>query len=544
MVQYTGMYIRLEHVHELGGLGFFVYHQIPICYLWGDEEENYVKQHPAYACYRPPASVIKAALARKNKALGIHSNTSDADLMDFSLDPFPIEDDLEIDRPPTPSSSSSLHVLGVSIQSFQEERRAINRAKEERQTPEARLLRQARVQTRNTPIFYWRENSNGQYIRLQVSSRYRASLEDKLVGYKRHYDQFYDEADYAFTFDPHSEDFEGTQRTFASSDLARLDRQMRDAHRRRIPELREPERIEEDWSRDCAVDIACNRLGFIRKKDSVSSSQKTADDLWDKINHCLQMTGLPDTCPPDVLPFAQNLVQFLHAFKPLANEDGYCPDAQQWDANPISTALNSSLAVGELERLGPKHVRVGQAEGLGWSLVVLNDVDALHACRLRDLGMSVRDVAWHFLDRGIPCRTMIRHTRPHRVLRLHPPAIELRIGGYRFDESDYHSYRRNVRSILSRPGVAFAAFKHGGIVWRIAREEYGKLGATTFEAGPDLTEIADISSEVPGWVDNELLPEEIAGLCGVYHVPSGEAEVAIFSFPSFLTIFIQSQTST
>lgn len=548
-VTYTGMFIRIKDMHESGlaGLSFFIINRVPIFYPWGTDEENHVKDHPHLACYRPPISLVRAALARKQQAEraaqpGENETSSMSDMQidtnyafysDFSLGT-PPEYDHEIDRPPTPSSIHSGHNPDFfTMQEFFQKRGVINAGRRERETMDGRLQREAKVQTRNSTIYYWRENSNACMIRLRISSRYRALLEDKESGYQWRYDPFTDEVDYARTFDPKPEDLMCSTDKFDSVELSRLDRQMRDGRRKRIPELQGRERIEPDWSADSALDVASFRFGFTRTKDAAVRCQSEANDMWHKVRTYLQFRQFTTgPCPSDIQPFVSTLLTFLEGFRPDEREEGELeqdeqlhpvhPYAELWDAHPFNNTLSHSTAVRELRRLGPKHVLVGQAEGCSWSLVVLTDVDALHACRLREAGLSVKDVAWHFLDRGIPCRTMVQTTTQLNSQHSDRPAIELRFGGYSFQESDYRSYRRLVRNMLSRPGVAFAAFKYGGIVWRIAREEYGKLDEGTLSAGPDFTSGTGFTGDVRGWVDNELSEADVALLCGVYLVISGE----------------------
>lgn len=177
-------------------------------------------------------------------------------------------------------------------------------------------------------------------------------------------------------------------------------------------------------------------------------------------------------------------------------------------------------------RVGENHFNVGQVDGCTWSLIVTNHVDALHACRLKAKGHTIREVALHFLDRGIPFRAMVPvealASERRELTRRTAHTIEIRLKGYEWKDEDYAQYCRLRRAILLSPGVGFAAFQHGGVVWRIAREELGKLPVAAFEAGPDLSGVVELSTDVKGWVDNRLSNETVAAICGVYHVPSGK----------------------
>lgn len=92
---------------------------------------------------------------------------------------------------------------------------------------------------------------------------------------------------------------------------------------------------------------------------------------------------------------------------------------------------------------------------------------------------------------------------------------------YVFSKSDFKAYLRLRRSILRRPGVALAAFKHGGIVWRIARDELGKLTKEELLVGTDFHAGGEKFLELDGMVDRVLSDEEVAGICGVYHIATG-----------------------
>lgn len=540
-VLFAGMFIHIKDAPTIGNLGFFVEYRVPIAYPWGDEEEAFVKENPHYACYRPPASLVKIAIAQKHAQATATSHVASSNIdVHASLGPeFAFEYDVPLDaapfdiqvpdRPPTPSSLRSSHPEErQTMQEFFELRSDMAKSRRERQSDAQRLESDARVASRNTLLFFWRENSASRMIRVQVHSRYRRFFEDKNSGYQRRYDPHYDQVDYAVTFDPRPEDMMGSVQTFDSESLARLDRQMRFTYRNRIPELLEVERTEDDWSTDSVIEIAHHRFGFIQVPDLPTRSQQEANSLWIEVRKALQLPSTsPELCPQVIVPYISNMVTFFDGFKvdprveegEIASRPG--PPVQLWDLHPASFALRSSTAVRDLVRISPTHTLIGRAENCRWSLVVLNDLDALHACRLREAGLNVQDIAWHFLDRGIPCRTMVPFAGPHPEIEHNPLAIEVRIGGYKFTESDYRSYLNLRRSILLRPGVAFVAFKEGGIVWRIAREECGKLDVASLEAGPDLSGHLALSRDVVGWVDNQLSAEEIAAICGVYHVPVG-----------------------
>ena len=232
---------------------------------------------------------------------------------------------------------------------------------------------------------------------------------------------------------------------------------------------------------------------------------------------------------PDVLPYIATLDQFLNAFKPNQRQEGEVgalPDFRVWDLHPYpSPALRASAFVRDLVRLDETHILLGEPEGCLWHFVVTNEVDALHACRLRETGVSLRAVALHFLDRGIPFRAMVPRERVEivrrRSRRLTPSTIEIRFTNHAWNIEDYKEYCRLRRVVILRPGVDFSAFQHGGIVWRIAREELGKLPETTFEEGPNLSGAIEISDDIRGWADNRLSNVTVAAICGVYYVPSG-----------------------
>ena len=126
-VSHVGMFFRIKDILALGSLGFFIRHRVPICYPWGDDEEDYVRRHPSAACYRPPLSLIQDAIVRKqqeadaervehpNDGGNFDSFTSDFmdansyfDHPDFFRDPLP-STAFDPDRPPTPSSLGSGH---------------------------------------------------------------------------------------------------------------------------------------------------------------------------------------------------------------------------------------------------------------------------------------------------------------------------------------------------------------------------------------------------------------------------------------------------
>lgn len=546
-IRYAGMFIRIQDAYELGSLAFFTDHRIPIAYPWGDDEEAYVQRYPHYAIYRPPLSLVEAAMDRKLREASRSSHTedggmtySDTDMVDVNMF---FEQDVDAtrdisnslasgsDRPPTPSTTFLID--DFTIKDYYDVRDIVSKSKEEEETAaqrEERLLKRSRP-TRNTPLFLWRENSAGELIRIQVASRWRAVLDEEDSGYELRYYPWYDTADYARDFENMPPKHVPTG-TLGSSDLSLLGQKIREVRRFRIPPMEGPELEEEDWMDDNAVDIASRRFGFIPTKDTNTASKAEADVLYSRIHEALQLYLRPSStlaCPETVLPYVVTLDEFLNAFRPnQRREEGeieQCPDRRVWDLHAYpSPVLAASQFVRSLVRLDPTHTLLGQPEGCDWHLVVTSNVDALHACRLRQEGLSLRAVALHFLDRGIAFRAMVpaqQRRVQDPVARLTPSTIEVRLDGYVWVKEDYKSYRRLRRAVLMRPGVAFAAFQRGGIVWRIAREELGKLPVSTFDSGPDLSGAIEISGDVRGWVDNWLADVTVAAICGVYHVPSG-----------------------
>lgn len=550
---YSGMFIRIQDARELGSLAFFIDHRVPIAYPWGDDEEAYVREHPHHAFYRPPVSLVQGAMATKLRLLSQPSRHMDDEASYGHTGERPLDMDVNMffeqdtnstadipgvhhfhasksDRPPTPSSFSLEEYS--SVKDFYEARDIIIKYKLEQETAEERqerLLKRSSP-TRNTPLYLWRENSVGDLIRIQVASRWRTVLDREESGYKLRYDPWNDTADYAKDFDcpiVKSTPIE----TLGSSDLHRLDQKIREVHRFRIPSIEELEREEANWMDDSALDIASLRFGFVPSPDAQTATQIEADRLYGRIHEALQLCRRSPTlaCPADVLPYVANIEEFVNAFRPNQRQEGeidQCPNRHIWDLHPYpSPSLGTSQFIQGLVRLDASHTMLGQPEDCSWYLVVTNNVDALHACRLQEQGLSLRAVALHFLDRGIPFRAMVPAQQRRRVQdqvpRLTPCLIEVRLEGWSWNKEDYREYCRLRRAVLMRPGVGFAAFQHGGIVWRIAREELGKLPVSTFDSGPDLSGVIEISSDINGWVDNKLADLTVAALCGVYHVPSG-----------------------
>lgn len=545
-LHYAGMFVHIQDIKDLGSLAFFTDHRVPIAYPWGDNEESYVLQNPHYAFYRPPISLVHNAMARKLRIQSQLSHTEDggpahrdSDTLGVDVNMF-FEQDAdarntsdclvsEIDRPPTPS----LFRLSdeFTIEDFYVVRDAVRRNREEDETPEERrerLLKRSRP-TRNTPLFLWRQNSAGELIRIQISSRWRAVLDAEDSEYKLKYDPWSNTADYAKDFD-RMPSKPAPLTTLHSSELRRLDQQIRESRCFRIPPMEGLELEEEDWMDDSALDVASQRFGFVPVKDAKAASKTEADTLYSRVHEALQLfrrSPSPLVCPAEVFPFIARLEEFVNAFRPSQRQDGeveQSPDRHIWDIHPYpSPALAASQFVRSLVRLDKTHTLLGRPDGCSWYLVATNDVDALHACRLREKGISLRAVALHFLDRGIPFRAMVpaeeRHQVHRQVPRLTPSTIEVRLEGCDWVKQDYLDYCRLRRAVLMRPGVEFAAFQHGGIVWRIAREELGKLSVALFDAGPNLSGAIEISSDLDGWVDNRLADVTVAAICGVYHVP-------------------------
>lgn len=539
-VSHVGMFFRIQDILELGNLGFFIEHRVPISYPWGDAEEEYVRAHPHAACYRPPLALIQAAIAKKQQEATERDEVGQSSLtVDGNVDTAP--GNVVTHRPPTPSTITpgiENHQLGVTIQEFFKIRAAVARGRPEIETSEQRQERVLRRQapTRNTALFYWRANSNGDMIRLQIASRWRAVLEAPDSRYQRRYDPWDDVVDYAEDFDPKPTNTASQPiDPLPTADLAHLDNEIREAYLRRIPPIEGPELREEDWMDDSVIDVASIRFGFIVTPDKTRATLDHANSLYSRVHESLQLyrdTSTVLVCPSDVRPFVETLEAFLNAFKPQKREGRetetnglQSPGCKLWDLHPDATALRKTQSVKDLVRLDGNHILLGKAEGCPWWLVLSNDVDALHACRLREAGFSVRKVALHFLDRGIPFRAMVPsnqiQTAHIRSQHLAPSAIEVRLEGYKWALSDYREYCRLRRATLLRPGAAFAALQQGGIVWRIAREELGKLPVAAFESGPDLSGAVDVSSDVAGWLDNKPTSETVAAICGVYHVPLG-----------------------
>lgn len=545
---YVGMFIRVADIHQIGNLAFFTENRIPVAYPWGDAEEAYVREHPYYECYRPPVSIVQDATYRKQRLAQrydeltmAYDDTNLNESTEHHSTFFEQDSDffhggsglniLERDRPPTPSLTPITEEW--TIKDFYLLRDIVSKQKEADETQDQRqerLLRRSRP-SRNTPLFLWRENSAGELIRIQIASHWRAVLDAEDSEYQLRYNPWYNTADYAKDFD-YMPKPKPAVKTLGSSDLRRLEQEVHGTYRFRIPPIKEEEHEEEDWMDDSPLNIASRRFGFIPIRDKKAASQAEADRLYGRIHEALQLfrhSPSALTCPEDVLPYVERLDEFLNSFRPAQLQDGEIdpiPDRHTWDLHPYpSPVLSTSSFVRNLVRLDSAHTLLGKPEDCSWHMVATNPVDALHACRLREEGLSLRAVALHFLDRGIPFRTMVPEQRQQverRVPRLTPSTIEVRLHGYRWEKEDYTSYCRLRRAVLMRPGVGFAAFQHGGIVWRIAREELGKLTLATFAAGPDLSGAIEISNDIEGWVDNRLSLVTVAAICGVYHVPTGK----------------------
>lgn len=561
---FTGMFIRIKDIHEIGGLSFCIRHDVPIWYTWGPDEEELIREHPRLAHYRPPEQMIRDAYSEKKKKqeqeTGMETNT-DTDTATGQGNGKEIDYELDADegdggavleyfesyfrerspslppwldnRPPTPPSISSGQVEGESMQEFFRDRALADQVKMASETEEQFQLRWKREKTqgtRNTPIFGWQLNSAQCWIRVRLPSRVRALLEDEQSGFKKRYNAQRDELDFAPTFDPlpiSPMDFDPS----ITPEDQYIDRQIQQSRRTRLPELVNRERVEEDWAADTALDVASRRYGFIALPDEVLCSQLTANELWIQVHQGLQLPGsAPNSCPQVVLPYVRNLHSFIQSFVEaaatttadhLSVQHVSGPRPEIWDIHPDNDTIARPISVKNLIALPGHHFIIGKPDECVWTLVARNPVDAIHACRLRDSGFRVLDIAWHFIDRGIPFLTGFPSYYVKDRPEFERSSIEVRTDNHRFSQVDFKAYLRLRRSILRRPGVALAAFKHGGIVWRIARDELGKLTEDELSTGTDFRVGGEKFVELDGTIDRVLSDEEVAGICGVYHVATG-----------------------
>ena len=228
------------------------------------------------------------------------------------------------------------------------------------------------------------------------------------------------------------------------------------------------------------------------------------------------------------------ITDFLGCLLASKSPLGYVPD-KFWDLD-----LESPLSLNELKRFIDIEAR--ELEGTTWFLLrpiglhpsrntswVLT-VDAMTAleCIRRQIGPHNLDIANFLVDHGITFMTLDLLPKESIPPKVGPPGTDSmsllgrRPKGYKFNLADYAAYVTLRDAYLSGNSHARAALCVGGIVARLAREA---LPNSAVLAGPSEAALRGerrvLVSNKEYFCDDDISPQVMDLICGVYHVETG-----------------------
>lgn len=540
----------------------FVMANVPVWFIW-----NLPSHYHGTPCavYRPSSQAVmeaqrgpRAGAARAAPAPhpflpAIHSATVEQSLGTQSparegLDP-PTGPPLA--QPPAPDAQSG-QVGGETVLEFMQRRAQIDTLREQQETPQERRTRMQRIASAETyalpgkhgaRVFEW-EVQGACWIRKAMT---RACVEQDwhsmAPGHLR-YNSFRNEWDYCELFDPSAdaiddEEYEELAYDYLHGQDVPNEAPQETPPRRRVVDGVAPsdcpfgtKNLDQHYgdtqqsgifTQPETVDIVlASRYGFCGPPGPAIPEAS----LW----HHTRKT-LSDTQSPWEWPEVQGQV---HNFVQMVCLDTVPP--RLWDLDPASPApvmfFNDNIVVERvtngsrvLYRIVPR--RVLSTEDPLWDLLVPDAITAVECIRRSHPSMGKASLVQFFAQTGRPFSTRMpictQPTPPSapRLRSYFPEGLGERHEHYTPDALDYKGYERDRAEFLQSDRVG-AAIKQGGIVWRLAVEH---LRLEDIMVGPldlpsALYERFD-GEPVGGW-DDDLNPNELNLICGVYRIFTGK----------------------
>jgi hypothetical protein len=172
-----------------------------------------------------------------------------------------------------------------------------------------------------------------------------------------------------------------------------------------------------------------------------------------------------------------------------------------------------------------------------WLVGLDNSVTVLECFRL-DIGPSMNSVAQYLFSNGIPFHTYILASDlPHMYPKYPPISLSFRPLTHKPHISEYGFYENMRHSLLSRP-YGRAALLQGGIVWRLALDDYEHKGDAEHSVLLGPSEYVSVYQHVLRTDDNQrfyddgLDDAELDLICGVYKVATGRYNFSLVNCPT------------
>lgn len=206
------------------------------------------------------------------------------------------------------------------------------------------------------------------------------------------------------------------------------------------------------------------------------------------------------------------------------------PPGRLWDLSPDSSEelvdyANPEIRVTRMVDTGVHYLlsaKRASDNDVPWQLV-LDDAVTILEC-LRQERTSIRAIAAYLFSTGRPFSTGIRPEQCHPP-RNTPPVTLLgcRLPSHRPTTYEYCYYEEIRANFFRHPHSRAAAYKMGGIIWRLSLESTNALIDDIVLDGPS-DEVMSHGSHIGGelWDDN-ISEDEMDLICGVYKVLTGES---------------------
>ena len=202
-----------------------------------------------------------------------------------------------------------------------------------------------------------------------------------------------------------------------------------------------------------------------------------------------------------------------------------------WDLSPdcysrMVDHANPELRVTRVVDMQVRYIlsaRRASNNDVPWQLV-LDDAATVLEC-LRQRRMSICAIAAYLFSSGRPFSTRIRREECRRSPFKFPPVVTLgwRPPSHRPTTYEYNYYEEIRTSFFRHPHSRAAAYKKGGIIWRLSLESTDMLIDETVLGGPSdevLSHGSCIGSDETLW-DDDVSENEMDLICGVYKVFTG-----------------------
>lgn len=200
-----------------------------------------------------------------------------------------------------------------------------------------------------------------------------------------------------------------------------------------------------------------------------------------------------------------------------------------WDLNPSSNGqidpdvLNACVPkIGSFFWVHADTYKDGHCND--WSIALMDAATAVRAYKILQAGPhSPQSLALSLVKQGIAFHTFQPLSFEITAELVGRDRKLFRGTGYRFGMEDYAMYVRQRGQLLSSPRGR-AALLYGGVMWRLALEH---IGAESAVLGPSVSVLDNglgdiVHVEGVGFVgDDKLTDDELAIICGLYHVSTG-----------------------